>query len=104
MLPLFNAVGFVDEADELGHAMWTWSDAGAQYGATEERKGRSPLSGGFATFRLRPALGQTRMPMDCVIVAGGGNAELRSWKGFGQWVNIKRKASPKHPLLSTHKT
>ena len=29
------------------------------------------------------------------MLAGGGSAELRSWKAFGQWVNIIRKASPK---------
>ena len=81
------AIGFLDEADELGHALETWSDA-AQYWATEERKERSLLTGGFATLRLRLVSGETRMPKECVILAGGGNAELRSWNAFGQWVNI----------------
>ena len=35
------------------------------------------------------------MPLGCVILEGGGNAELRAWKAFGQWVNTIRKASPK---------
>ena len=35
------------------------------------------------------------MPLGCVILEGGGNAELRGWKAFGQWVNTIRKASPK---------
>ena len=41
-------------------------------------------------------------------LAGGGSAELRSWKAFGQWVNIIRKASPKttipeHALYAARK-
>ena len=35
------------------------------------------------------------MPLGCVILEGGGDAELRAWKAFGQWVNTIRKASPK---------
>ena len=35
------------------------------------------------------------MPLGCVILEGGANAELRTWKAFGQWVNTIRKASPK---------
>ena len=31
----------------------------------------------------------------CVILEGGGNAELRTWKAFGQWANTIRKANPK---------
>ena len=86
------AVGFQDEADELGYALETWSDA-AQYWAAEERKERSPVTGGFATFRLRPVSGETRMPKECVILVGGGNTELRSWNACGQWVNIIRTLS-----------
>ena len=67
----------------LGYALETWSDAAAQYWATAERQGRSLLTGGLATFHLRPVLGETRMPMACVILAGGSNTELRSWKAFG---------------------
>ena len=98
-----DAVGFLDEADEGGHALETWSDAAAQYWANVERQGRSHLTGCFATFHLRAVLGETRMPMDCVILAGGGNAELRSWKAFGQWVKLYAKRLPEHPLRSTRK-
>ena len=34
------------------------------------------------------------MPLGCVILEGGGNAELRTWKAFGQWINTIRKAFP----------
>ena len=34
------------------------------------------------------------MPLGCVILEGGGNAELRAWKAFGQWINTIRKAFP----------
>ena len=43
---------------------------------------------------MKPVLGETFMPLVCVILEGGGNAELRSWKAFGQRVNTIRKASP----------
>ena len=35
------------------------------------------------------------MPLGCVSLEGGGNAELRSWKAFGQWINTTRRASPR---------
>ena len=35
------------------------------------------------------------MPVGRVILEGGGIAELRSWKPFGQWVNTFRRASQK---------
>ena len=54
-----------------------------------------PLPGKFATFRMKPVLEETFMPLGCVTLEGGGNAELRAWKAFGQWVNTIRKASPK---------
>ena len=38
------------------------------------------------------------MPLGCVILEGGGNAELRAWKAFGEWVNTIRKASPKSAI------
>ena len=38
---------------------------------------------------------ETFIPLECVILVGGGNAELRSWKAFGQWVNAIRRAFPK---------
>ena len=41
------------------------------------------------------------MPLGCVILEGGGNAELRAWKAFGQWVNTIRKATPK-PVTPEH--
>ena len=34
------------------------------------------------------------MPLGCVILEGGGNAELRAWKAVGQWINTIRKAFP----------
>ena len=48
------------------------------------------------------------MPLGCVILEGGGNAELRAWKAFGQRVNTIRKASPKsvipeHALYAARK-
>ena len=89
-----NAVGTLEESDELGHALETWSDATAQYWASSGRVGQLTLSGKFAKFRMRPVLGETFMPLGCVILEGGGNAELRAWKAFGQWINIIRKALP----------
>ena len=53
-----------------------------------------PSSGKFATFRMKLVLGESFMPLE-VILDGGGNAELRAWKAFGQWVNTIRKATPK---------
>ena len=43
------------------------------------------------------------MPLGCVILEGGGNAELRAWKAFGRLVNTIRKATPKtsHPRTCT---
>ena len=35
------------------------------------------------------------MPHGCVILEGGRNAELRSWKAFSQWVNTLRSVSQK---------
>ena len=32
-----NAVGVLEESDELGHTLETWSDATAQYWASSER-------------------------------------------------------------------
>ena len=57
-----NAVGFLEEADELGQALETLSDTAAQYWASVGRQGQIHLKGGFATFRLKPVLGETRMP------------------------------------------
>ena len=54
-----NAVGVLE----------TWSDTAAQCWAGVGRQGRIPLTGGVATFRLKPVLGTTRMPMNCVILA-----------------------------------
>ena len=89
-----NAVGFLEESDESGHALETWSDATAQYWASSGRVGQLTPSGKFAKFRMRPVLGETFMPLGCVILEGGVNAELRAWKAFGQWVNTIRKAFP----------
>ena len=71
----------------LVHALETWSDATAQYWASAGRVGQPTLSGKFAKFRMRPVLGETFMPLECVILEGGGNPEWRAWKAFGQWIN-----------------
>ena len=89
-----NAFGTLEESDELGHALETWSDATAQHWASSGRVGQLTLSGKFAKFRMKPVLGETFMPLGCVILEGGGNAELRAWKAFGQWINTIRKAFP----------
>ena len=47
MLTISSArVSFLEEADELGHALETWSDATNQYWV----KVGTPSSGKFATF------------------------------------------------------
>ena len=69
--------------------------ATTQYWVKVGRTCQTPLSGEFATFRVEPVLGETFMPLGCVILEGGGKAELRTWKAFGHWVNTIRKASPK---------
>ena len=78
----------------MGHALETWSDATARYWALSGKVGQATLSGKFAKFRMKPVLGETFMPLGCVILEGGGNVELRAWKAFGQWINIIRRALP----------
>ena len=100
-----NAVGTLEESDELGHALETWS---AQYWASSGRVGQLTLSGKFAKFRMRPVLGETFMPLGCVILEGGGNAVLRAWKAFGQWINTIRNAflvtdTPEHARYAARK-
>ena len=77
-------------------------------GRVLDEKSQIPLSGKFATFRMKPVLGETFMPLGCVIREGGGNADLRAWKAFGHWVNTIRRASPKsvspeHALYAARK-
>ena len=96
-----RACGFLEEADELGHDLGTWSDATTPYWVQVGRMCQIPLSGKFATFRMMHVLGETFMPLGCVILEGGGSAELRAWKAFGQCVNTIRKASPK-PDIPEH--
>ena len=79
-----NAVGTLEESNDLGHALETWSDATAQYWTSSGRVDQLTLSGKFDKFRMKPVLGETFMPLECVILEGGGNAELRAWKAFGQ--------------------
>ena len=103
-----SADGFQEGTDELGHASETWSDTSVQYWMSVGRKSQIPLSGKFATFRLKPVFGETFMPLGCVILEGGGNADLRSWKAFGQWVNAVRRASsksvpPEHAVCAARK-
>ena len=58
---------------------------------------------------MKLVLGETFMPLDCVILEGGGNAELRSWKlSANGWVNTIRRASPnldfpEHALYAARK-
>ena len=85
-----SAVGFQEEADELGHALDTWSDTTTQNWVSAGRKSQILLAGKFSTFRMKLVLGETFMPLGCVILEGGGNG-----KAFGQWVNTIRRASPK---------
>ena len=77
-----RACGFLEEADELGHALETWSDATTQYKVKVGRMCQTLLSGKFATFSHEA----------CV----------------GQWVNTIRKASsksviPEHALYAARK-
>ena len=98
-----RACGFLDGADELGHALETWNDATTQYWVKVGRTCQILLSGKFATSRMKLVSGETFKPLGCVILAGGGNAELRAWKAFGQRVNTIRKASPEHALYAARK-
>ena len=57
---------------------------------------------------MKPVLGETFILRGCVILEGGGSAEMRSWKAFGQWVNTICRASPKsvipeHALYAARK-
>ena len=45
-----SACGFLEEADELGHALETWSDTTTQYWEKVGRMSQIPLSGEFDTF------------------------------------------------------
>ena len=67
-----SACDFLEEADELGHALETWSDATTQYWVKVGRISKIPLSGKFAIFRMKPVLGETFMPLGCVSLEGGG--------------------------------
>ena len=96
-----HAYGFLEEADELGHALETWSDATNQHWVKVGRMCKTPWSGKCATFRMKLVLGETFMPLGCVILEGGGNVELRAWKAFNQWVNTIRKATPKTSYTRT---
>ena len=53
-----HACGFLEEADELGHAVETWSDATNQNWVKVGRMCKTPSSGQFATFRMKPVLGE----------------------------------------------
>ena len=92
----------------MGRALETWSDATAQHWASSGTEKQTPLSSKFVTFRMKPVLDETFMPLGCVIPEGGGNAELRAWKAVGQWINTIRRAStvsklPEHALYATKK-
>ena len=49
-----SAVGFQEEAEELGHALKTWSDATTQYWLSFGQKSQILFSCKFATFRTKP--------------------------------------------------
>ena len=97
-----NAVVTLEESDELGHALETWSDATAQYWASSGRVGQPTLSGKFAKCRMRPVLGETFMPLGCVILEGGGNAELRAWKVFWPMDQHHSQSFPRDRPSRTH--
>ena len=59
-----SAVGFHEDANELGHALETWSDIAAQYCVSVWRKSQMPLSVFFATFRMKLVSGETFMSLD----------------------------------------
>ena len=82
-------VVFLKEADELGHALETRSDATTPHWVKVGRMTQIPLSGKFATFRMKPVLGETFMPLRCVILEGGGNAELRAWRASLCFLSLK---------------
>ena len=46
----------MEEADELGHALETWSDATTQHLVKVGRMSQIPLTGTFATFRMKHVL------------------------------------------------
>ena len=41
------------------------------------------------------------MPLGCVILEGGGNAEPRAWKAFGRW-SIRSAKRPLKPVTPEH--
>ena len=67
---------------ELGHALETWSDATTQYWVKVGRKSQCPLSGKFATFRTKLVLGETFMPLGCVILDRWRQRRLESLESF----------------------
>ena len=58
-----SVCGFLEEADELGHALEIWSDATTQYCAIVGRMSQIHSSCMFAIIRLKLALGETFMPL-----------------------------------------
>ena len=73
-----SKLGMLTEANTLGQAQENWGDAPAL-----------DVAGSDFTFQEtssildKPFLGTRWMLMECIFLAGCGNAELRRWKAFG---------------------
>ena len=66
-------------------------------GQLQNAKDDHPLDWWSCDFSFEACFGRNPHAYGVRHLAGGINAELRSLKAFGQWVNIIRKASPKTP-------
>ena len=53
-----HACGFLEEADEVGHALQTWSDATNQYWVQVGRMCKTPRLASLLHFRMKLVLGE----------------------------------------------
>ena len=89
-----NAVGTLEESNELGHALETLERCHSSILGFFWKSGPIHAVREIREISYEASSGETFMPMGFVILEGGGNAELRAWKAFGQWINIIPKALP----------